>query len=138
VTGLARSALAALALLAGAGCSALRLPAADDPDRSRHAYEIVGEVRTAKGLVPVAGARLEVRGAAAVSGSAGSDATGRFWLRVEGITPLAADRAGIGTGPAGAVWIGATSRDGCAPEVRVLLPAAGPVVLQLGPCTSGP
>jgi len=116
------------------GCAAFRLPADQDPDRSRHAYEIVGEVRRADGLTVVPGATLEVLGAGDVAGSTTADATGRFWLRVEGITAGAPDPSGSGKGPAGTVRLTARGGGLCAPETRVLLPAAGPVVLLLGKC----
>ncbi|HET9554280.1 MAG TPA: hypothetical protein VFP50_15050, partial [Anaeromyxobacteraceae bacterium] len=96
-----------LPLAAAAGCAALRLPAAVDPDRSRHAYELEGEVRREPGLATVAGAELSVEGAGAVLGSRTSDATGRFWIRVEGITRLAPDPAGSAAGPAGFVLVSA-------------------------------
>ena len=124
-----------LLLLPLGGCAAFRLPPDQDPDRSRHAYEIVGEVRRADGLTVVPGATLEVLGAGDVAGSTTADATGRFWLRVEGITAGAPDPSGSAKGPAGSVRL--TARGGgqlCAPETRVLLPAAGPVVLLLGKC----
>jgi len=121
-------------LLPLAGCAAFRLPPERDPDRSRHAFEIVGEVRRADGLAVVPGATLEVLGAKEVAGSTTSDATGRFWLRVEGITAGAPDPSGSGTGPAGSVRLVARGGGLCAPETRVLLPAAGPVVLLLGRC----
>jgi hypothetical protein len=122
------------ALLTASGCSAFRLPADQDPDRSRHAYEIVGEVRMRDGGKVVAGAEVTVEGARQVAGSRATDATGRFWLRVSEIGGQAPDRAGIGTGPAGMVVISARLGDLCAPETRVLLPAAGPVLLGLAPC----
>ncbi len=126
---------ALLAALALAGCAAFRLPPEQDPDRSRHAYEIVGEVRRAEGLAVVPGATLHVLGAREVAGTTVTDATGRFWLRVEGITPGAPDPAGIGRGPAGTVRLTARAGARCAPETRVTLPAAGPVVLLLqGAC----
>jgi len=127
-----------LAALVGAtalsGCAAFRLPSEADPDRSRHAYEIVGEVRRADGLAVVPGATLEVLGAARVAGSTTSDATGRFWLRVEGITAAVPDPAGSLRGPAGTVRLTARAGNRCAPETRVTLPAAGPVILLLGKC----
>jgi hypothetical protein len=116
------------------GCAAFRLPADQDPDRSRHAFEIVGEVRRQDGLAVVPGATLEVLGARQVAGSTTTDATGRFWVRVEGITAGAPDPAGSGTGPAGSVRISARGAGLCAPETRVLLPAASPVILLLGKC----
>jgi len=127
--------LALLLVLAPlAGCAAFRLPADQDPDRARHAFEIMGEVRRADGLTVVPGASLEVLGAREVAGSTTADATGRFWLRVEGITAGAPDPSGSGKGPAGSVRLTARGGGLCAPETRVLLPAAGPVVLLLGKC----
>jgi hypothetical protein len=127
--------LAALATLASStACSAFRLPAEQDPDRSRHAYEIVGEVRMRDTGAVVAGAEVTVDGAREVAGSKSTDATGRFWLRVSGIGGQPPDRAGIGTGPAGLVIISARTSTLCSPETRVLLPAAGPVLLGLAPC----
>lgn len=123
-----------LLLLPLAGCAAFRLPAEQDPDRSRHAFEIVGEVRRLDGLAVVPGATLEVLGARQVAGSTTADATGRFWLRVEGITAGAPDPAGGGKGPAGSVRLTARGAGLCAPETRVLLPAASPVILLLGKC----
>lgn len=123
-----------LLLLPLGGCAAFRLPADQDPDRARHAYEIVGEVRRSDGLTVVPGATLEVLGAGDVAGSTTADATGRFWLRVEGITAGAPDPAGTGKGPAGSVRLTARAGGLCAPETRVLLPATGPVVLLLGKC----
>jgi hypothetical protein len=122
------------ALAATAGCSAFRLPAEQDPDRSRHAYELVGEVRMRDNGVVVAGAEVVVEGAREVAGDRRSDATGRFWLRVSDIGGQAPDRAGIGTGPAGMIIVSARTATLCSPETRVLLPATGPVLLGLAPC----
>jgi hypothetical protein len=121
-------------LVALSGCSAFRLPAEEDPDRSRHAYEIEGEVRRAGTNKVVAGAALEVTGAKEVAGDKASDATGRFWLRVSGISGGASDPAGIGKGPAGMVILKASTKELCSPETRVLLPASGPVDLIVTPC----
>jgi hypothetical protein len=127
-----------LPLAAPLGCAALRLPAAVDPDRSRHAYELEGEVRREPGLTTVAGAELLVEGAGAVLGSRTTDATGRFWIRVEGVTRLAPDPSGSGAGPAGFVLLSARAGAACAPETKVVLPAAGPVVLVVRPCPPAP
>ena len=129
---LRRSLLAALA--ATAACSAFRLPPEQDPDRSRHAYEIVGEVRLRDSGKVVGGAEVTVDGAKQVSGDHVTDSTGRFWLRVSEIGGAAPDRAGIGQGPAGLVIVSARTATLCSPETRVLLPAAGPVLLAMAPC----
>jgi hypothetical protein len=122
------------ALASSAACSAFRLPAEQDPDRSRHAYELVGEVRMRDSGKVVAGAEVTVEGAKEVAGEHVTDATGRFWLRVVGIGGAAPDPAGIGKGPAGLVIVSARSGALCSPETRVLLPATGPVLLGLAPC----
>ena len=128
---------APLALLVGcavalAGCAALRLPAQDDPDRSRHTYEVQGEVRRADTLAVVPGAALTVEGAREVIGDERADATGRFWLKVTGITPApSAERA---DGPAGTVLISARAGAFCAPATRITLPLRGPVVLVAAAC----
>ena len=124
--------LASLLLLALTGCAALRLPAEDDPDRSRHTFEIQGEVRQAGTLAAVPGAALTVEGAREVIGDARSDGTGRFWLKVSGVTP-APGPAKPG-GPAGTVLISARAGALCAPATRVTLPASGPVFLVAGAC----
>jgi hypothetical protein len=124
--------LAAFAVTAA--CSAFRLPAEQDPDRSRHAYEIVGEVRMRDTGAVVAGAEVTVDGAREVAGSRTTDATGRFWLRVSDIGGQAPDRAGIGKGPAGMVIVSARAGLLCSPETKVLLPAAHPVLLGMAPC----
>jgi hypothetical protein len=124
-----------LAALAAAGaCSAFRPPAEQDPDRSRHAYEIVGEVRMRDNGAVVAGAEVTVDGAREVAGSRTTDTTGRFWLRVSDIGGQPPDRAGIGKGPAGMVIVSARTGLLCSPETKVLLPATGPVLLGLAPC----
>jgi hypothetical protein len=123
-----------LSLAAHAGCSAFRLPAEDDPDRSRHSYEIEGEVRRAGTNAVVPGAALEVTGAKEVAGDKVTDATGRFWLHVSGISGGKADPAGIGTGPAGMVVLKATAKGLCSTEIKVLLPASGPVSVTVAPC----
>jgi hypothetical protein len=122
------------ALASSAACSAFRLPAEEDPDRSRHAYEIVGEVRMRDSGAVVAGAVVTVDGAKQVAGSRTSDVTGRFWLRVAEIGGTPPDRAGLGKGPAGLVIVSARSGDLCSPETKVLLPAQGPVLLGLARC----
>lgn len=122
------------ALATTAACSAFRLPPEEDPDRSRHAYEIVGEVRMRDSGAVVAGAVVTVDGAKHVAGSRASDATGAFWLRVSDIGGGAPDRAGVGKGPAGMVIVSARSGDLCSPETKVLLPASGPVLLGMAPC----
>jgi len=122
------------ALGATAGCSAFRLPPEEDPDRSRHAYQIVGEVRMRDTGKVVAGAQVTVEGAGEVSGSRTTDATGRFWFMVSDIGGKAPDRAGLEKGPAGLVVLSARSGTLCAPETKVLLPSAGPVQLALAPC----
>ena len=122
------------ALGAATACSAFRLPAEEDPDRSRHSYSIVGEVRMRDGGKVVAGAQVTVVGAGEVNGSRTTDATGRFWFVVSDIGGKAPDRAGLEKGPAGQVLISARSGNLCAPETRVLLPASGPVTLSLAPC----
>jgi len=124
-----------LAALAGnSACSAFRLPADQDPDRSRHAYELVGEARRKDNGTVVAGAQVTVEGAKEVAGSRTTDETGRFWLRVSGLSGSQPDRAGIGTGPAGLVIISARAGTLCSPETKVLIPAAGPVLLGMEPC----
>jgi hypothetical protein len=124
-----------LAALAGsAACSAFRLPPEEDPDRSRHAYEIVGEARMRDTSAVVASAEVTVKGARDVAGSRTTDATGRFWLQVSNIGGEPPDRAGLGKGPAGLVVISARKGKLCSPETKVLLPAAGPVQLAMGPC----
>jgi hypothetical protein len=122
------------ALGAATGCSAFKLPAEEDPDRSRHAYQIMGEVRLRDSGKVVAGAQVTVTGAAEVSGSGTTDATGRFWFVVSDIGGKAPDRAGLGKGPAGLVVLSARSGALCAPDTKVPLPAAGPVLLGLVPC----
>lgn len=122
------------ALTSAAACSAFRPPAEDDPDRSRHAYEIVGEVRMRDSGKVVTDAEVTVDGAKEVAGSRASDATGRFWIRVSNIGGGAPDRAGVGTGPAGLIIISARKGELCSPETKVLLPAAGPVLLGMAPC----
>jgi hypothetical protein len=123
-----------LPLAALGGCSAFRLPADEDPDRSRHAFEIQGEVRSAGTNKVVPGATLTVTGAGEAAGDKVTDATGRFWLRVTGISGGTSDPAGIGKGPAGMVVLKATAGSLCSPETKVLLPASGPVVLNVAPC----
>jgi hypothetical protein len=122
------------ALAGSAACSAFRLPPEEDPDRSRHAYEILGEARMRETGAVVAGAAVTVEGARDVAGSRITDATGRFWLQVSNIGGGAPDRAGLGKGPAGLVTISARKGTLCAPETKVVLPAAGPVLLAMGPC----
>jgi hypothetical protein len=129
-----RRSLLFAALASSAACSAFRLPAEEDPDRSRHAYEIVGEVRMRDSGAVVAGAEVTVDGAKEVAGSRTTDATGRFWLRVSDIGGAAPDRAGVGKGPAGLVIISARSGELCSPETKVLLPAPGPVLLGMAAC----
>ena len=124
--------LAALAITTG--CSAFRLPAEEDPDRSRHSFEIIGEVRMRDSGAVVPGAVVTVEGAKNVAGSRTSDATGGFWLRVSDIRGGAPDPAGLGKGPAGLVIVSARSGLLCSPETKVLLPAAGPVLLGMAPC----
>jgi hypothetical protein len=122
---LAAGLAAGLALVGG--CAALRLPPQDDPDRSRHSYEVQGEVRRADTLAVVPGAAITVEGAREVTGDERADATGRFWLRVTGITPSPSAK-GV-DGPAGTVLVAARLGQLCAPATRVTLPAGGPVVL---------
>jgi hypothetical protein len=122
------------ALGAATGCSAFRLPAEEDPDRSRHAYQIMGEVRMRDSGKVVAGAQVTVNGAGEVSGSGTTDATGRFLFVVSDIGGKKPDRAGLEKGPAGLVVLSARSGASCAPDTKVLLPASGPVLLSLGPC----
>jgi hypothetical protein len=69
-----------------------------------------------------------------VAGSRATDATGRFWLQVSNIGGEAPDRAGLGKGPAGLVMISARKGKLCSPQTKVLLPAAEPVLLGMGPC----
>jgi len=130
--------LASLPLLAALAttlaCSAFRPPAAQDPDRSRHSYEVVGEARRRDTGVVVAGAQVTVEGAKEVAGSRTTDATGRFWLNVSGLSGAEPDRAGIGKGPAGLIIVSARTGTLCSPETKVLLPASGPVLLAMGPC----
>jgi hypothetical protein len=122
------------ALATASACSAFRPPAALDPDRSRHSFEVVGEARRRDTGVVVPGAAVTVEGAKQVSGSRTTDATGRFWLNLSGISGGETDRAGLGTGPAGLVLISARAGTLCSPETKVLLPAAGPVLLGMAPC----
>jgi len=122
------------ALAGSAACSAFRLPPQEDPDRTRHAYEIVGEARMTDTSAVVAGAALTVEGAKDVAGSRSTDATGRFWLQVSNIGGQPPDRAGLDKGPAGLVMISARKGTLCSPQTKVLLPAAGPVLLGMGPC----
>lgn len=130
--------LASLPLLAALStapaCSAFRLPAEQDPDRSRHSYEVIGEARRLDTGAVVSGAAVTVAGAKNVAGDRTTDGTGRFWVRVSGIGGEPRDRAGIGTGPAGMITISAKAGTLCAPETKVLLPAASPVLLSLVPC----
>ncbi len=126
--------LLASALLSAAACSAFRPPAQDDPDRSRHAYEVVGELRMRDTGGVVAGAAIVVTGAREVAGSRTTDATGRFWFRVSDIGGGVPDRAGVGHGPAGMILVSARKGRLCAPETKVLLPASGPVLLAMAPC----
>jgi hypothetical protein len=122
------------ALATASACSAFRPPANEDPDRSRHTFEVFGEARRRDTGVVVAGAEVKVEGAREVSGSRTTDATGRFWLNVSGIGGGQPDRAGLGTGPAGLVIISARAGTLCSPETKVLLPATGPVLLGMAPC----
>jgi len=130
--------LASLPLLAAlvttSGCSAFRPPAELDPDRSRHSYEVVGEARRRDTGAVVAGAKVTVDGAREVAGDRTTDDTGRFWLKVSGISGAEPDRAGIGKGPAGLIIVSARAGPLCSPETKVLLPASGPVLLAMGPC----
>jgi hypothetical protein len=126
-------ALPALALLL-IGCAALRPPPELDPDRSRHTYSIVGEVRDAKTLAVVPGAEVSVTGADEDRPHL-ADATGRFAFDVHGIATARPDPAGTGHGPAGFVVLEARSGRRCAPETRVVLPS-GPVTLLVVPCPS--
>lgn len=122
------------ALVTTPACSAFRPPPEQDPDRSRHSYEVIGEARRRDTGVVVAGAQVTVEGARGVAGSRTTDATGRFWLHVSGISGAEPDRAGIGKGPAGLIIVSARTGTLCSPETKVLLPASGPVLLALGPC----
>jgi len=122
------------ALATTSGCSAFRLPAGVDPDRSRHSDEVVGEARMVNSGKVVADAVVTVEGAKEVAGSRKTDETGRFWLLVSGIGGSPPDRAGLGTGPAGLIILSARAGDLCSPETKVLLPAAGPVQLSMAPC----
>ena len=126
------------ALATGSGCSAFKLPAGEDPDRSRHSYEVVGEARRRDTSAVVAAAVVTVSGAKEVAGSRTTDATGRFWLMVSGIGGTEPDRAGLGKGPAGLIILSARSGNLCSPETKVLLPAAGPVQLYLEKCPNPP
>jgi hypothetical protein len=123
-----------LALTASAACSAFRLPPEEDPDRSRHAYELVGEARLRDGGLVVPGAEVTVTGAREVAGSRTTDQSGRFWLQVSGLSGGSADRAGLGKGPAGMVILSARAGGLCAPETKVLVPAPGPIQLVMAPC----
>ena len=122
------------ALAAATACSAFRLPASQDPDRSRHTFEVIGEARRRDTGAVVAGAEVTVEGAKDVAGSRTTDATGRFWLNVSNISGGQPDRAGLGTGPAGLIIVSAKAGTLCSPETKVLLPASGPVLLAMSPC----
>jgi hypothetical protein len=122
----------ALAALALAGCAALRPPPELDPDRTRHTFSIVGEVRDAKTLAVVPGAEVLVTGADEDRPHL-ADATGRFAFDVRGIAATRPDPSGTGRGPAGFVVLEARSGRRCAPETRVVLPS-GPVTLLVVPC----
>jgi hypothetical protein len=122
------------ALATASACSAFRPPANEDPDRSRHTFEVFGEARRRDTGVVVAGAEVKVEGAREVAGGRTTDATGRFWLNVSGIGGGQPDRAGLGTGPAGLIIISARAGTLCSPETKVLLPATGPVLLGMAPC----
>jgi hypothetical protein len=128
------SPLVLAALAATSACSAFRPPASQDPDRSRHRFEVIGEARRRDTGVVVPGAVVTVEGAKEVAGSRTTDATGRFWLNVSGIGGGQPDPAGLGTGPVGLILISARAGTLCAPETKVLLPAAGPVLLGMAPC----
>jgi hypothetical protein len=122
------------ALASTSACSAFRPPASQDPDRSRHSYEVIGEARRRDTGMVVAGAEVTVEGAKEVSGSRTTDATGRFWFNVSGIGGGQTDRAGLGTGPVGLIIVSAKVGTLCSPETKVLLPASGPVLLGMAPC----
>ncbi len=126
------------ALATTAGCSAFKLPAGEDPDPSRHTYEVVGEARRLAGGAVVAGAVVTVSGAREVAGSQTTDETGRFWLMVSGIGGSKPDPAGVGKGPAGLIVVSARAGALCSPETKVILPAKGPVLLSLETCPPKP
>lgn len=122
------------ALGAATACSAFRLPAEEDPDRSRHTYPIMGEVRMRDSGKVVAGAQVTVDGAGEVSGNQTTDVSGRFWFVVSNIGGKAPDRAGLEKGPAGLVILSARAGNLCAPDTKVVLPSPGPVLLGMAPC----